>query len=232
MIKVRKSAERGGANHGWLEAKHTFSFADYHDPAHIGFSVLRVINEDKIAGGAGFPPHAHQNMEIITYIIDGELEHKDSMGNTATIKPGEVQRMSAGTGVRHSEYNHLKDAKTHLLQIWLLPDKAGHAPGYEQKDFSSRLEKGELVLVASNSGRDGSVSMNQNVDLYALKSPSAGEKILNTDETRAFWLQVVKGVVKFNEVSVGAGDAVSGTMLTRVHLSWTAGSEFLLFDLP
>lgn len=232
MIKIRKSSERGYANHGWLEARHSFSFAGYYDPAHMGFSVLRVINEDKITGGSGFPPHAHQNMEIITYIVDGVLEHKDSMGNTATISPGEVQRMSAGTGVRHSEYNHLKDRSTHLLQIWLTPDKNGYPPGYEQKDFSTRLAEGNLVLVASNTGRDGSVKVHQDVDLYALKSPSGGERILNTDETRMYWLQLVKGVVKFNDVSIGPGDAISASNLTRIHLQWQAGSEFLFFDLP
>lgn len=232
MIKVRKSQDRGHANHGWLEARHSFSFADYFDPAHMGFSVLRVINEDKVAGGAGFPTHSHQNMEIVTYIVDGELEHKDSMGNTATIKPGEVQRMSAGTGVRHSEYNHLKDQKTHLLQIWIMPEKIGVTPGYEQKDFSEKLKAGDLVLVASNSGRDGSVSMNQDADVYALKSNEAGEKILNTDETRFYWLQVIKGVVNFSDVSLSAGDAISGSVLSRIHLKWQANSEFLLFDLP
>lgn len=232
MIKIRKASERGHANHGWLEARHSFSFAEYHDPAHMGFSVLRVINEDKIVGGAGFPTHGHQNMEIITYIVEGVLEHKDSMGNTATISPGEVQRMSAGTGVRHSEYNHLKVEKTHLMQIWIIPDKEGYPPSYEQKNFSSKLEAGELVLVASNTGRDGSVSLHQDVDLYALKSANNGERILNTQENRFYWLQVVKGVVKFNDVSLGAGDAISASVLSRIHLKWNAGSEFLLFDLP
>jgi redox-sensitive bicupin YhaK (pirin superfamily) len=198
----------------------------------MGFSVLRVINEDRVAGGAGFPTHAHQNMEIITYIVDGVLEHKDSMGNTATISPGEVQRMSAGTGVRHSEYNHLKDKKTHLLQIWILPDQAGYPPGYEQKDFSKKFESGEVLLLASNTGRDGSVSLGQDVDLYGLKSSQAGERILNTDETRSYWLQVINGVVKFNEVTLAAGDGLSATLLTRIHLSWQPKSEFLLFDLP
>lgn len=232
MIKIRKSSERGQANHGWLEAKHSFSFADYYDSAHMGFSVLRVINEDKIAGGAGFPTHGHRDMEIITYIIDGVLEHKDSMGNTATISPGEVQRMSAGTGVRHSEYNHLKDKKTHLLQIWITPDKNSYPPSYEQKNFTSKLSKNEIVLVASNTGRDGSVSLSQDIDLYALKSSVEGEKILNTEESRCYWLQVVNGVVQFNDVTLSAGDAVSGTMLSRIHLKWRMDSEFLLFDLP
>ncbi len=232
VIKIRKSSERGYAQHGWLEARHTFSFADYHDENHMGFSVLRVINEDKIAGGAGFRTHGHQNMEIITYIIEGALEHKDSMGNTAVIYPGEVQRMSAGTGVQHSEFNHLHDQKTHLLQIWITPDKLGYKPSYDQKNFSEKLKSGQLILVASNTGRDASVSLNQDVDIYALKSTNAGERILNTDETRVYWLQVVNGVVNFNDVSLSAGDAVSVTMITRAHLKWQPNSEFLLFDLP
>lgn len=232
MIKIRKSSERGYANHGWLEAKHTFSFADYHDPAHMGFSVLRVINEDKIVGGAGFPTHGHKDMEIITYIIDGVLEHKDSMGNTATISPGEVQRMSAGTGVRHSEYNHLEDKKTHLLQIWLTPDKNNYPPSYEQKNFAPQLSNNELVLVTSNTGRDGSLKISQDVDVYALKSAVRGDKILNIQENRFYWLQVISGVVKFNDVTIGSGDAISASMLLRVHLKWQADSEFILFDLP
>ena len=232
MINIRKSEERGHANHGWLNAKHSFSFADYYDPKHMGVSALRVINEDQITGGAGFPPHAHRDMEIITYIVDGVLEHKDSMGNTATISPGEVQRMSAGTGVRHSEYNHLKDKKTHLLQIWILPDKQNYEPSYEQKNFAPDLAKGELVLVASNTGRDGSVKMNQDVDMYVAKSDKAGERILNTDETRYYWVQVVKGVVKVNDQTLGSGDAANATNLTRLHLQWQPGSEFLVFDLP
>lgn len=232
MIKIRKSAERGHANHGWLEAKHSFSFADYYDPAHMGFSVLRVINEDIIVGGAGFPTHGHKDMEIITYIIEGILEHKDSMGNKATISPGEVQRMSAGTGVRHSEYNHLADKKTHLLQIWITPDKNNYSPSYEQKNFAPRLSKNELILVASNTGRDGSVSLSQDVDIYALKSATSGDKILNSQENRFYWLQVVSGVVNFNDVTVSAGDAISASMLTRIHLKWQQNSEFIFFDLP
>jgi quercetin 2,3-dioxygenase len=232
VIKIRKSADRGYANHGWLEARHTFSFASYRDPAHMGFSVLRVINEDKIAGGAGFPPHAHENMEIITYIVDGVLEHKDSIGNKATISPGEVQRMSAGQGVRHSEYNHLKDKSTHLLQIWIVPDKNSYSAGYEQKDFSEKLSAGSLVLVASNSGRDASVSLNQDVDIYVLKSNQSGERILNTQEHRFYWLQVVRGSVMFNDISLGSGDGLSASVMSRIHLRWSANSEFILFDLP
>ena len=232
MVKIRKSLERGTANHGWLEAKHSFSFADYYDPSYMGFSVLRVINEDKIAGGAGFPTHGHQNMEIITYIIDGVLEHKDNMGNVATISPGEVQRMSAGTGVRHSEYNHLKDKKTHLLQIWIEPDKDAYPPSYEQKNFAPRLQKNEMVLVTSNAGRDASLKISQDVDIYALKSATEGERILNTQENRFYWLQVISGVVKFNDITVCSGDAVNAGMLSRIHLKWQPNAEFLLFDLP
>lgn len=232
MIKIRKSAERGHANHGWLQAKHTFSFADYYDPAHMGFSVLRVINEDIIVGGAGFPTHSHKDMEIITYIVDGVLEHQDSLGNKATISPGEVQRMSAGTGVRHSEYNHLEDKKTHLLQIWITPDKNNYPPSWEQKDFSTQLSKNQVILIVSNTGRDGSVKLSQDTDIYALKSGIRGDKILNSQEDRFYWLQVISGVVKFNDVTIGAGDAISASMLTRIHLNWQANSEFLFFDLP
>ncbi len=232
MVKIRRSLERGHADHGWLKARHSFSFGDYHDANHMGFSALRVINEDRIAGGAGFPTHAHRDMEIITYIVDGVLEHKDSMGNTATISPGEVQRMSAGTGVRHSEYNHLTDKKTHLLQIWILPDKANYAPSYEQKNFAPELEKGQLTLVASNDGRDGSVSMNQDVEMYVAKSPTAGEKIINTDETRFYWVQVIRGNIKVNDDILLEGDGLSASLLTRLHLQWSAGSEFLVFNLP
>lgn len=232
MINIRKSAERGQANHGWLQSAHTFSFAQYHDPKFMGFSVLRVINEDRVVAAAGFQAHSHQNMEIITYVIEGALEHKDSLGNVATMRPGDLQRMSAGTGVTHSEYNPLKDKGSHFLQIWIFPDKDGYQPSYQQKNFSSSLQNGEIVLVASNSGRDASVSLNQDVDLYALKSATAGEKILNTDELRSYWLQVVSGVVNVNDRTVTAGDALQARNETRLHLKWQANSEFLFFDLP
>ena len=232
MINIRKSNERGHVNHGWLQSAHTFSFGSYHDPKFMGFSVLRVINEDRVVAGAGFQPHSHQNMEIVSYVIEGALEHKDSLGNVATMKPGDLQRMSAGIGVTHSEYNPLKDKGCHFLQIWILPDKDGYKPSYQQKNFSAGLQKGEVILVASNSGRDGSISLNQDVDLYALKSPSAGERILNTDEQRSYWVQVVSGVVKVNDRTVTAGDALQARNETRLHLKWQQNSEFLLFDLP
>lgn len=232
MINIRKSSERGQTNHGWLKSAHTFSFGQYHDPQFVGFSVLRVINEDRVVAGAGFPAHSHQNMEIITYVVDGALEHKDSLGNVATMKPGELQRMSAGTGVTHSEYNPLKDRGSHFLQIWIFPDKENYKPSYEQKNFSAQLQKGEAVLIASNTGRDASVAMNQDVDLYALKSATDGERILNTDETRSYWLQVIRGVVKMNDRTAAIGDALLARNETRLHLKWQPNSEFLLFDLP
>lgn len=232
MINIRRSAERGQANHGWLQSAHTFSFAQYHDPKFMGFSVLRVINEDHVAAGAGFPAHSHQNMEIVTYVIEGALEHKDSLGNVATMKPGDLQRMSAGTGVTHSEYNPLKDQGSHFLQIWILPDKDGYKPNYQQKNFEPQLKKGELSLVASNSGRDSTISLNQDVDLYVLKSEKEGERILNTDEARSYWLQVIRGTVKMNDRTATAGDGLQARNETRIHLKWHPNSEFLLFDLP
>ncbi len=232
MINIRKSAERGQANHGWLQSAHTFSFGQYHDPQFMGFSVLRVINEDRVVAGAGFQTHSHQNMEIITYVIEGALEHKDSLGNIATMRPGDLQRMSAGTGVTHSEYNPLKDKGCHFLQIWILPDKNGYPPSYQQKNFTSNLQKEDVVLIASNSGRDSSVSLNQDVDLYALKSAKAGERILNVDELRSYWIQVVSGILTVNDRTVAAGDALQARNETRIHLKWSANSEFLFFDLP
>ena len=219
-------------NHGWLQSAHTFSFGSYHDPSQMGFSVLRVINEDHVAAATGFPPHSHQNMEILTYVIDGALEHKDSLGNIATMRPGELQRMSAGTGVTHSEYNPLKDKPSHFLQIWILPDREKYQPSYEQKNFADLLLKSEFVILASNGGRDGSVKLNQDVDIYGVKSLQVGERILNTDVARSYWLQVIKGVVKMNEITIGAGDALQARNETRLHFKWGQNSEFILFDLP
>lgn len=231
MINIRKSSERGQADHGWLKSAHTFSFAQYHDPQFMGFSTLRVINEDRVVAGAGFPAHSHQNMEILTYVVDGALEHKDSLGNVAMMRSGDVQRMSAGTGVTHSEYNPLKDKGSHFLQIWIFPDKDGYPPGYQQKNFVNQFAKEDLILVASNTGRDSSISLNQDVDLYALKSAQGGERILNTNLARSYWLQVIKGVVNMNDRTAGPGDALQARGESRLHLKWQTNSEFLLFDL-
>jgi len=193
MLTIRKSSARGHARFSWLNSAHSFSFGEYYDPAHMGFGRLRVINEDVVAPGGGFATHGHRDMEIISYVLDGALEHKDSMGNGSVIRPGDVQRMSAGTGVTHSEYNHSKEAPVRFLQIWFLPDRKGREPGYEQKHFPAADKRGRLKLVASNTGRDGSVSLNQDVDMYAA--------LFDGDETarhelaagRSAWVQVANG---------------------------------------
>lgn len=232
MITVRKSDDRGDARHGWLNSKHTFSFADYHDDDHMGFSVLRVINEDRIEGGTGFGTHGHRDMEIISYVIEGALQHKDSMGTNAVILPGEVQRMSAGTGVRHSEINHLKDKTTHFLQIWILPEKNGIAPGYDQKSFISDFSHNDLVLVASKAGRDGSITINQDVDMYAAKAQASGEKTLKIAKNRSVWVQVITGQVKVDDAELVAGDGAGVKNIESVRLQWAPGSEFIVFNLP
>src|SRR5689334_5810088 len=175
MIQIRKSDERGKADHGWLHSRHTFSFAEYHDPDFMGFGVLRVINEDQIEPGTGFGTHGHQDMEIVSYVIEGALEHQDSMGNKTIIKPGEIQRMSAGTGVRHSEYNHSQEMQTHFLQIWIFPDKRGYAPSYGQMNFESKLATANFALLVSQQGRDGSITINQDADIYLGRTSVVGE---------------------------------------------------------
>lgn len=232
MITIRKSNERGTANHGWLEAKHSFSFANYYDPHHMGFSVLRVINEDRIEGGMGFATHGHNDMEIITYIIDGALQHKDSMGNTAIILPGEVQQMSAGTGVRHSEFNPQPHHKTHLLQIWILPNRLGHDPKYGQQSFVEDLKKGHFVLTASQDGRNGSISLNQDVDMYVVKSNISGNKKYDFSKNRKAWIQLVQGTLNVNETILNAGDGCAISDENSVSLQWEANTEFIFFDLP
>ncbi|MGH7198551.1 MAG: pirin family protein [Candidatus Omnitrophota bacterium] len=231
MIKVRKSGDRGHLNFGWLDTYHTFSFGEYHDQAHMGFRTLRVINEDRVEPGQGFPTHSHRDMEIITYIIEGALEHKDSMGNASVIRPGDIQRMSAGTGVRHSEFNPSKKDPVHLLQIWILPDQTGLPPGYEQKTFPAEDRRNHLKLVASGKPTKGLVRVHQDVNLYEClleKDRSLDHKI---EGNRALWLQMVKGKAKINETTVGEGDgaAVEG----EPKLTLTAGHDslFLLFDL-
>jgi redox-sensitive bicupin YhaK (pirin superfamily) len=235
MLSLRPSSKRGYADHGWLKAAHTFSFADFHDPDHMGFKSLRVINEDRVAAGAGFPMHSHRDMEIITYIISGSLEHRDSMGNSAVIRPGEVQRMSAGTGVRHSEFNPSKTEITHLLQIWILPERDGINPSYEQKSFLEHFSKESLTLVASPNGEKGSVSVNQSVKLYVghLKTGEALDFDISKD--RHLWIQMVKGAMQVScrdsQVTLKVSDGLAVSDESAIQIKAVEGSEFLLFDL-
>ncbi len=232
MMTLRKSAERGSTRLGWLQSLHTFSFGDYLDEAEMGFGDLRVINEDRIQGGRGFSTHGHRDMEIISYVLKGALEHKDSTGTSATLLPGEVQRMSAGTGVRHSEHNHLKDEETHFLQIWVLPDKDGLKPGYAQKDFSRELGKGKLFLALSKDGREGSLTMNQDADLYLAK-PKAGEKLdLPVHWDRKGWLQLASGGLAVNGHKLEAGDGLAIHEESAVKVEAVQDSHFLYFNLP
>lgn len=231
MLTIRKSEERGYANHGWLDSYHTFSFANYYDRNFMGFGNLRVINEDRIQGNMGFPTHSHKDMEIITYVIEGALEHKDSMGNRSVIRPGEVQRMSAGTGVSHSEYNHSANEFVHLLQIWISPEKKGLPATYEQKMYSEAEKRGQLRLVGSRDGRDGSVTIHQDVDLYA-SLLDTGEKIeYEIKPFRQIWLQLVRGDMAVNGQQISAGDAVAIADESLLVLAAKSDAEFLLFDL-
>lgn len=232
MITIRKSKDRGLANHGWLNSNHTFSFGEYYDQKQMGYGYLRVINEDRIEGGTGFGTHGHKDMEIISYVIDGALEHRDSMGTNAVILPGEVQRMSAGTGVRHSEQNHLKDKITHFLQIWIIPEKEGLAPGYDQKSFANDFASNDLILVASKTGKNGSITINQDVDMYVAKAQEAGEKILKTSKKRHTWVQVIKGEVKVEGETLTNGDGAAIDDVEALKLEWSKNSEFIVFDLP
>jgi redox-sensitive bicupin YhaK (pirin superfamily) len=229
MIKVRKSKERGVGAHGWLNSQHSFSFADYYDEAHMGFGPLRVINEDRIEGGKGFGSHPHRDMEIISYVMSGSLQHKDSMGNTAVIRPGEVQRMSAGSGIVHSEINNESDKQTHFLQIWIIPETRGGNPGYGQIDFSEAIEKGGLVLAISKTGRDGSIAIKQDADLYIARLK--GDHELTAKPGRGFWVQVIKGELDVNGQQLAAGDAaaVQDEKLLKIKGD---GAEILVFDLP
>ncbi|CAN5470761.1 pirin family protein [soil metagenome] len=231
MIKVRKASERGHANHGWLDTHYTFSFSNYYDPRFMGFRALRVINEDFIEANQGFPTHGHRDMEILTYIMNGELSHRDSMGNGETIRPNEVQRMTAGTGITHSEYSSPTD-KTHLLQIWILPEKDGLTPSYEQTYFAPEEKKGNLKLVASRLGTDGSVTIHQDVSLYASVLAKDEEVSHNLSENRHAWIQIVKGSLEINGeiLTQGDGAAISEESVLQIK-SQLDETEFLLFDL-
>lgn len=235
MITIRPKNERGVANFGWLDSRHTFSFGGYYDPNHMGFANLRVINEDKVTPAQGFGTHGHQDMEIISYVLSGELAHKDSMGNGSIIRPGDVQRMSAGTGVRHSEFNASNDNPVHFLQIWIMPDKAGLEPSYEEKNFSPEEKQGKFRLVGSPDGKEGSVTIHQDVNLY-LASLSEGDSLTHEiADNRVAWLQVTKGSVLLGDTLLEAGDgaAIVGESEIAISYGGDAGNdtEILLFDM-
>lgn len=231
MIDIIRSDSRGAADHGWLQSKHTFSFADYHDPSMMGFAKLRVVNEDWIEPGKGFGTHPHRDMEIITYMIDGALEHKDSMGNGSVIRPGELQRMTAGTGVRHSEFNHSAAKQAHLLQIWILPERNGLEPGYEQKLFPREEKINQWRLVGSRDGRDGSLTIHQDVSLYSSDLDEGRQLEYAFDGVRRGFLQVIKGTVDVNGQALNAGDAVAIREQPSFSVRALTKSELLLFDM-
>jgi quercetin 2,3-dioxygenase len=231
VIEIRRASERGHANHGWLDSYHSFSFADYHDPRHMGFSVLRVINEDRVQPGHGFGTHGHRDMEIISYVLEGSLGHKDSMGTGSTIVPGDVQRMSAGRGVMHSEFNHDKTGVTHFLQIWIEPAATGIAPSYEQKHFAAADKRGRLRLVGSPDGRDGSVTIHQDACIYAGLFDGAEAARLPLAAGRKGYVHVARGQIEVNGNPLGAGDALK-TDGGVLELRNGAQAEVLVFDLP
>jgi hypothetical protein len=231
LIEVRPAAERGHAQHGWLDSRHTFSFADYYDERHMGFGPLRVINEDRVQPGQGFGTHSHRDMEIVSYVLEGALEHTDSMGNGSVLRPGYVQRMSAGTGVRHSEFNHSTSEIVHFLQIWIIPDRAGLPPSYEERTFTDDDKRGRLRLIASREGREGSVVVHQDVDLYAAR--------LDPDEAlthaprpgRKTWIQVARGSVAVNGESLATGDGAAVLGEACLAIRGSVEAEILLFDM-
>jgi redox-sensitive bicupin YhaK (pirin superfamily) len=231
MIQLRKSSDRGHANHGWLDSYHTFSFADYYDPNYMGFSSLRVINDDRIEPAIGFPTHPHRDMEIVTYMLQGALAHKDSLGNGSVIETGEVQRMTAGTGITHSEFNASKTDGAHLLQIWIMPDRKGYTPSYEQKRYAEEGKAGRLCLVASPDGRDGSVSIHQDAFLYAsiLRQGDAVQHSLAPG--RCAYLQVARGEMSINDMPLQAGDGAAITEESDIRFTSNNSAEVLLFDL-
>jgi redox-sensitive bicupin YhaK (pirin superfamily) len=230
MTELRPGNERGHARHGWLESYHSFSFADYHDPRHMGFGPLRVINEDRVQPGTGFGTHGHRDMEIISYVLEGSLGHRDSMGTGSTIVPGDVQRMSAGSGVRHSEYNNEKSGVTHFLQIWIEPDVTGVAPSYEQKHFAPGEKRGRLRLIASPDGAEGSVSIHQDARIYAGLFDGAERASLPLAEGRLGYVHVARGRASVNGQTLAAGDALK-TDAAAVQIEHGEGAEVLVFDL-
>ena len=231
MISVRKAAERGHFNFSWLDTYHTFSFDQYYDPRFMGFRSLRVINEDRVQPGHGFPTHAHRDMEIITYVLAGGLAHKDSMGNGSVIRPGDVQRMSAGTGVRHSEANPSTSDPVHLLQIWIMPNRLGSAPGYEQKFFADEEKRGRLRLIASPDGRDGSVTVQQDARLHAALLEPGQEVVYELRAERHAWVQVARGTIELNGQELEQGDGAAVSAEERLTFVAREPAEVLLFDL-
>src|SRR5215204_4570404 len=231
MLLMRRSDDRGRANHGWLDSRHTFSFADYNDPRYMGYGSLRVINEDFVQAGKGFGTHGHRDMEIISYVLEGELAHRDSMGNGSVIRRGDLQRMSAGTGVQHSEFNHSQSAPVHFFQIWLFPDRRGLAPGYEEKHFDDDAKRGRLRLIASHDGREGSVVVHQHADMYAALLAPGDEVTHATERTRKGWIQLASGAITVNGERLAAGDGAALAYEESVTIKSTADSELLLFDM-
>ena len=231
MLELRRSEDRGHEDHGWLNAYHSFSFGDYYDPQQMGFGALRVINEDRIKPASGFGTHGHKDMEIITYVLEGELAHQDSMGNSSVIRPGDVQRMSAGKGVRHSEFNHAEGASTHLLQIWIMPNVQGIAPGYEEKRFAAAEKRGRLRLIASPDGQDGSVTIHQDAKLYAGLLDGLEQAVYPIPAGRKVYLHLAQGELSVNGIALKAGDALRITDEQRITLDGGRQAEVLLFDL-
>jgi redox-sensitive bicupin YhaK (pirin superfamily) len=231
MLTIRRATERGHADHGWLSSHHTFSFADYYDPAHMGFRSLRVINDDTVAPGHGFGAHGHRDMEIISYVLDGALEHKDSMGTGSVIRPGDVQRMSAGSGVRHSEMNGSREASVHFLQIWIMPDEKGIEPSYAQKAFTDDDKRDNLLLIASPGGRDGSVAIHADADVYATLLAGGRRVSHELRDGRGAWVHVARGSAKVNGQTLGAGDGASTEAAGKIEIEGIEEAEILLFDL-
>jgi redox-sensitive bicupin YhaK (pirin superfamily) len=231
MIAFRDRMARGESRTGWLDSRHSFSFADYYDPAQMGFRALRVINEDRVIPGAGFPAHSHRDMEIITYVLEGALEHKDSLGNGTVIRPGEVQRMSAGTGITHSEFNPSKAEPVHFLQIWIIPDRAGLPPSYEQKAFPEEERRGRLRLVAARDGEGGAVTVHQDARLFVASLAAGGRVDHALDKGRGAWLQVARGIVALNGTEMREGDGAAIDGEPRLAIEAETEAEILLFDL-
>jgi redox-sensitive bicupin YhaK (pirin superfamily) len=231
VLAIRRSEDRGHARHGWLESRHTFSFADYRDPRHMGFRDLRVINEDRVQPSQGFGTHGHRDMEIVTWVLAGALEHRDGLGNGSVIRPGDAQRMSAGTGVTHSEYNHSADELVHFLQIWILPERAGLPPSYEQRHFSEDERRNRLRVIAARDGRDGAVTIHQDAAIHAALLDAGAELEHAVAPRRHAWLQVARGALELNGARLAAGDGVGASDETLLRITAHEPSEILLFDL-